>query len=129
MKTKVLFIILLSAAVLVSCSKTRNAETETKDDCTDVLQHPSAIVDTTTLLDDAQPSAVDTTAVLDKASSSGSRAANSSGYSSGYSGSYADDAEDYEDELSSTSSNDNYLLGFDDDVDDEHDMEIYMEDY
>ena len=27
------------------------------------------------------------------------------------------------------SPNDNYLLGFDDDVDDVHDMEIYMEDY
>ena len=129
MKTKVLFFILLSTAVLVSCSKTRNAETQTKDDCTNVLHQPSATVDTTALLDDALPSAVDSTAVLEEASSSSSRHANSSSCSSGYSNSYADDADDYEDELSSTSSNDNYLLGFDDDVDDEHDMEIYMEDY
>ena len=32
-------------------------------------------------------------------------------------------------ELRKHSPNDNYLLGFDEDVDDIHDMEIYIEDY
>lgn len=36
---------------------------------------------------------------------------------------------DYWEEKRKHSPNDNYLLGFDEDVDDVHDMELYMEDY
>lgn len=36
---------------------------------------------------------------------------------------------DYWEERGKHSPNDNYLMGFDEDVDDVHDMEIYMEDY
>lgn len=36
---------------------------------------------------------------------------------------------DYWEEQRKHSPNDNYLMGFDEDVDDVHDMEIYMEDY
>ena len=40
-----------------------------------------------------------------------------------------EEPEDYWEEKRKHSPNDNYLLGFDEDVDDVHDMEIYMEDY
>ncbi len=47
-----------------------------------------------------------------------------------YSSSYNNDSEsDYWEEKRKHSPNDNYLLGFDEDVDDVHDMELYMEDY
>lgn len=36
---------------------------------------------------------------------------------------------DYWEEKRMQSPNDNYLLGFDEDIDDVHDMELYMEDY
>ena len=52
--------------------------------------------------------------------------------SSSYSSSYSDDSEeegDYWSEKRKHSPNDNYLLGFDEDVDDVHDMELYIEDY
>lgn len=39
------------------------------------------------------------------------------------------DENDYWEEKRKHSPNDNYLLGFDEDVDDVHDMEIYIEDY
>ena len=45
--------------------------------------------------------------------------------------SYDDEAEEgtYLDELRKHSPNDDYLLGFDEDVDDVHDVELYIEDY
>ena len=49
-------------------------------------------------------------------------------YESSYSSS--DESEgSYWEEKRKTSPNDNYLLGFDEDVDDVHDMELYIEDY
>ena len=56
----------------------------------------------------------------------------SSSYSSGSSYSYScsdDDEDDYLEEQRKHSPNDNYLLGFDEDVDDVHDMELFIEDY
>ena len=54
----------------------------------------------------------------------------SSSYSSSSSSSYSDDSDDdYWEEKRKHSPNDNYLLGFDEDVDDVHDMELYIEDY
>ena len=51
----------------------------------------------------------------------------SSSYSSS---SYESESEgDYWEDKRKTSPNDNYLLGFDEDVDDVHDMELYIEDY
>ena len=51
--------------------------------------------------------------------------------SSSYSSSYSDETEegDYWSEKRKHSPNDNYLIGFDEDVDDVHDMELYIEDY
>ncbi len=50
--------------------------------------------------------------------------------SSDYSYSSDDEPEsDYWDEMRKHSPNDNYLIGFNEDVDDVHDMELYMEDY
>ena len=55
---------------------------------------------------------------------------NSVSSSSSYSGYSSSDGEgDYWEETRKHSPNDNYLMGFDEDVDDVHDMEIYMEDY
>ena len=52
-------------------------------------------------------------------------ASSSSSYSN-----YSDDSDDdYWAEKRKHSPNDNYLLGFDEDVDDVHDMELYMDDY
>ena len=42
---------------------------------------------------------------------------------------YSSSEGDYWEEKRKHSPNDNYLLGFDEDVDDVHDMEIYIEDY
>lgn len=53
----------------------------------------------------------------------------------GYSDYYEEDGEeddpnqDYWEKMRKHSPNDNYLLGFDEDVDDVHDMELYIEDY
>lgn len=55
------------------------------------------------------------------------RSYTSSSYSSS---SYESESEsDYWEEKRKHSPNDNYLLGFDEDVDDVHDMELYIEDY
>lgn len=53
----------------------------------------------------------------------GSSYASFSDYSS------SNDEGDYWEEKRKHSPNDNYLLGFDEDVDDVHDMELYIEDY
>ena len=42
---------------------------------------------------------------------------------------YTTEPDEYWEEFKKHSPNDNYLLGFDEDVDDVHDMELYMEDY
>ena len=49
--------------------------------------------------------------------------------SSSYSNYDSEESSDYWEEKRKHSPNDNYLLGFDEDVDDVHDMELYMEDY
>lgn len=46
-----------------------------------------------------------------------------------YSNYDSEESSDYWEEKRKHSPNDNYLLGFDEDVDDVHDMELYMEDY
>ena len=59
-------------------------------------------------------------------------AAHSTGNRSSYASSNhsaIEEDDDYWEEKRKHSPNDNYLLGFDEDVDDVHDMEIYMEDY
>lgn len=57
----------------------------------------------------------------------GSNSYSSSSYSSSP---YESESEgDYWEEKRKHSPNDNYLLGFDEDVDDVHDMELYIEDY
>ncbi|MGM9838255.1 MAG: hypothetical protein ACI30A_07210 [Paludibacteraceae bacterium] len=65
-------------------------------------------------------------------SSSNGRYGNDAG-SYNHSGDYGSSSSDREksdlEKLREHSPNDNYLLGFDEDVDDVHDMEIYMEDY
>ena len=49
--------------------------------------------------------------------------------SSSYRSYSEEESSDYWEEKRKQSPNDNYLLGFDEDVDDVHDMELYMEDY
>lgn len=66
-----------------------------------------------------------------KTASHPKRQATTSHVSGHHSASYSSDDEkdDWWEEDTQQSPNDNYLLGFDDDVDDTHDMELYMEDY
>lgn len=49
--------------------------------------------------------------------------------SSSYSSYDSEESSDYWEEKRRHSPNDNYILGFDEDVDDVHDVELYMEDY
>ena len=131
MKTNVLLISLLCAGVFVSCTRTRNAEQQTIDWDNIELNRYEPATDTIMCVEDEEFSSASVPTCVDKpVSSSPSHSSNNYNYSSenNYSSSYTSD-EDYWEEKRRTSPNDNYLLGFDEDVDDVHDMEIYMEDY
>ena len=131
MKTNVLLISLLCAGVFVSCTKKHNSEQLTIDSDTVGLNQCISIVDTITVDDMECLSETVQTSIEEPLSTGTSHSANNHDYSSenDYSTSYSDYDTEYWEEKRKTSPNDNYLLGFDEDVDDVHDMEIYMEDY
>ena len=131
MKTNLLFFISLTMVMLVGCNKPRSVEQQILS-----IENPKlnpskrVVVDTIPLfVEDEEPSAILEQPKVEEPvfSHTSHSSATYEDYSSDdYSSSYDDD---YWEEKRKTSPNDNYLLGFDEDVDDVHDMEIYMEDY
>lgn len=118
------YLFAILAVVLMGCTKAQVAEQQTieSEDSTEAYSLEPEI-DTMNLVIEEEPyiPVVAVDPVVEKTTYT------SSSYSSS---SYESESEgDYWSEKRKTSPNDNYLLGFDEDVDDVHDMEIYMEDY
>lgn len=135
MKTNFLLFIALGMVMLVSCNKPRSSEQQTVSIDTPAVDLSKAEADTLPLLvDEPESTPVVSSPTIEepKTRSTSYTAEYEDNYSSDddYSSSYSDSSDDdYWEEMRKTSPNDNYLLGFDEDVDDVHDMELYMEDY
>ena len=115
--------IFLYAGLCIGCSSTENSKPASERVAPiDTLQ---SVVDTTSAEIVEEP--VNEIRVEDPPVAATPRRSSSSTYS--YSSHSDDSGGDYWDEQRKHSPNDNYLLGFDEDVDDVHDMELYMEDY
>ena len=118
------YLFAILAVVLMGCTKAQVAEQQTieSEDSTEAYSLEPEI-DTMNLVIEEEPyiPVVAVDPVVEKTTYA------SSSYSSS---SYESESEgDYWSEKRKTSPNDNYLLGFDEDVDDVHDMELYIEDY
>ena len=118
------YLFLTIAVVLTGCTKTQVTEQQTSEPENSTTAYSlEPEIDTMNLVIEEEPyiPVVAVDPVVEKHTSA------SSSYSSS---SYESESEgSYREEKRKTSPNDNYLLGFDEDVDDVHDMEIYMEDY
>jgi len=121
----------LGLFILVACSGPKpmnedEAKEEQKDSVVSVELEPE--FDSLELVIEEEPEVVSSSVRNEPTKKE--QAARSYSSSSSYSSSFSDDSNgDYWEEKRKHSPNDNYLLGFDEDVDDVHDMEIYMEDY
>lgn len=133
MKTKI-FILTVLAVVVAACTKQKSQSATNQSATTTISQE----VDSTMALDsmsmveavqDAEPEPRTPSQAKPQYQTSSSAYSTSSTYSNDYYYEDDDEDEDFYDNLRKHSPNDNYLLGFDEDVDDIHDMEIYMEDY
>ena len=118
------YLFAILTVVLMGCTKAQVAEQQTieSEDSTEAYSLEPEI-DTMNLVIEEEPyiPVVAVDPVVEK------RSYTSSSYSSS---SYESESEgDYWEEKRKHSPNDNYLLGFDEDVDDVHDMELYIEDY
>ncbi len=139
MKTNSLLIISLSIVLFAGCTHRSEQQSTNVVDTPEVLPW-KPIVDTVPVFaEEIEPSALaasEATKIEESKEPTNRRTSYPSesydDYSSNedYSSSYSNDSDDdYWEEVRKTSPNDNYLLGFDEDVDDVHDMELYMEDY
>ena len=121
----------LGLIILVACSGPKPAtEDEAKKEQVETVVPIEEEIDTDNLavLAEEEPSPVAPAVTPARKETYSNNYSSSSSYSS----SYSDDSEeegDYWSEKRKHSPNDNYLLGFDEDVDDVHDMELYIEDY
>lgn len=119
------YLFAILTVVLMGCTKAQVAEEQTfvSEDSTEVNSLEPEI-DTMNLVIEEKPyiPVVAVDPVVEKPTYTSSSYRSSSSYESESEG-------DYWEEKRKHSPNDNYLLGFDEDVDDVHDMEIYMEDY
>ena len=121
----------LGLIILVACSGPKPAtEDEAKKEQVETVVPVEEEIDTDNLavLAEEEPSLVAPAVTPARKETYSNNYSSSSSYSS----SYSDDSEeegDYWAEKRKHSPNDNYLLGFDEDVDDVHDMELYIEDY
>ena len=129
---KKLFVIIVTAlfVVLVSCTKSQPVKQQApRDTIPACVETQSQEVDTI-VIDVIEEEVVSIEPVKEVASTPVRKETTTKSYSSGSSSSsYSEPESDYWEEKRRHSPNDNYLLGFDEDVDDVHDMEIYMEDY
>ena len=118
------FIVLSCVCLLIACTKHQSTDQTTEQDSVvSSVELVSDEADTTCV---AAPEEVQQTPIKEEqATTQRTPQSTSSSYSS-YS---EEESSDYWEEKRKHSPNDNYLLGFDEDVDDVHDMELYMEDY
>ena len=126
MKTKLFIIVFIILLFCISCSKQKPQE-NTEQEVT-----PVVIEEDTTSMEPEPIDVVEYEPAFPKAEQKPKPItvqSTSSISSSSYYSDNDDNIEDYYDNLRKHSPNDNYLLGFDEDVDDVHDMELYMEDY
>lgn len=113
---------------LIGCTKSQtNEQPKTEVENTTEAYSPEPEFDSVNLfieetVQTAIPVSTPSASKENGSSSYSSRSHSSSSYESKSEG-------DYWEEKRKHSPNDNYLLGFDEDVDDVHDMELYMEDY
>lgn len=143
---KVFFMMICMALVMVACNvrsaQDKQSENVVEDSIATTMEG-NAVAAGNSADAEAVMSATEPTeeeiAPAEPAEASGSSASTSNGRQSKDAGSY-NHSEDYNssnsvreksdpEKLREHSPNDNYLMGFDEDVDDVHDMEIYMEDY
>lgn len=106
-----------------ACSKREKQEQQTETVTQEVKMTDSAVVEDVPLIvveEVEVPATIENQPVKAKPVSHTSSSSTSS---------CSNEGGDYWEEKRKTSPNDNYLLGFDEDVDDVHDMELYMEDY
>lgn len=124
---KKLLFVLLSMAMLAGCTSSKKTEDQSTTVAPDTIEATEEIAEEVIEMEYSEPES----APAPKPTSAPSRSSDSNSSSS--SSSYYYDEEEGEgdnwEERRKHSPNDNYLLGFDEDVGDVHDMEIYMEDY
>lgn len=113
--------ICLLTSVLFGCVNTQTTEQSAEQDSVVVVVEETPIVVEPTEMASYPPEDVEPIKPEPQ-----SRPSNTSSSYSNYNG---EESSDYWEEKRKHSPNDNYLLGFDEDVDDVHDMELYMEDY
>ena len=118
------YLFAILTVVLMGCTKAQVAEQQAieSEDSTEAYSLEPEI-DTMNLVIEEEPyiPVVAVDPVVEKTTYA------SSSYSS--SSHESESESDYWEEKRKHSPNDNYLLGFDEDVDDVHDMELYIEDY
>ena len=117
---RILFI-LGTCIILFSCVNSQTTEQSTEQDSVVIEVKETPIVVEPTEMDSYPPEEVEQIKPETQ-----SRPSNTS---SSYSSYDSEESSDYWEEKRKHSPNDNYLLGFDEDVDNVHDMELYMEDY
>ena len=125
MRTSNLIILAALATMFVGCTQSQTTEQKVVEvvDSTEAYA-PEPDFDSVNLVIEESVQPVEPVSTPSRKETSSSSYSSSPSYSS-----YSDDSGDYWEEKRKSSPNDNYLLGFDEDVDDVHDMEIYMEDY
>lgn len=119
--------LLITCAIVCACARNdKQQEQQTENTTQEVFVPDTSIVEEVVsdiIVEVEQPTVVESKPVKEKPVS------RSSSYSGSSSSSSSSGESDYWEEKRKHSPNDNYLLGFDEDVDDVHDMELYMEDY
>lgn len=136
---KILFVVLV--LVSTGCRRTVSSEYESEKDTTyypvQVVEPDTAVVEIDTMTSStpiASEQEKNEKPVVEPKKQNQAKTSVESNNSSRYYEEEDDENESsssssYWDEVRKSSPNDNYLLGFDEDVDDVHDVEIYMEDY
>jgi hypothetical protein len=118
---------LITCAFVCACARNdKQQEQQTENTTQEVFVPDTSIVEEVVsdiIVEVEQPTVVESKPIKEKPVS------RSSSYSGSSSSSFSSGESDYWEEKRKHSPNDNYLLGFDEDVDDVHDMELYMEDY
>jgi len=123
---KLSYLLITCAFVCACASNDKQQEQQTENTTQEVFVPDTSIVEEVVsdiIVEVEQPTVVESKPVKEKPVS------RSSSYSGSSSSSSSSGESDYWEEKRKHSPNDNYLLGFDEDVDDVHDMELYMEDY
>lgn len=123
---KLLYLLIICAIVCACASSDKQQEQQIENTTQEEIVLDTAIVEEVVsdiVIEVEQPTVVESKPIKEKPVS---RSNSYSGSSSSYS---CSEESDYWEEKRKHSPNDNYLLGFDEDVDDVHDMELYMEEY